>query len=192
MSGVTLLRVSPYAGRSLQWLQAGLRLQEEEQVTQGVPDQESCVSIAVPPERRGSDRRRQVLHALLHGSFHPRRRAPRRANERAAIAVDWHHPQWLAIAILILMFSCTDAFLTLLLLERGAYEANPLMALLVGGSGVAFALVKFGLTAGGVVLLTQLARMRAFGRVPVGLLLYTVLALYGVLLAYEVSLLKAL
>jgi hypothetical protein len=150
------------------------------------------VSTEQPPERRRSDRRRHMLRALLHGSFNPRRRGPRRANERALIAVDWHHPQWLAIAILIVVFSCTDAFLTLLLLERGAYEANPLMALLVGGSGVAFALVKIGLTAGGVVLLTQLALIRAFGRVPVGLLLYSVLALYGALLTYEFNLLQAL
>ena len=40
------------------------------------------------------------------------------------------------------------------------------MAPLVGHSALAFALVKVGLTAGGVLLLTQLARMRAFGRIP--------------------------
>jgi Domain of unknown function (DUF5658) len=134
----------------------------------------------------------QVLRALLVGSFNPRRRGPRRADEHAVSAVDWHHPQWLAIAMLILLFSCTDALLTLMLVERGASEANPLMAPLVGGSGVAFALVKIGLTAGGVVLLTQLARMRAFGRIPVGVLLYTVLAIYGTLIAYEFGLLNAL
>ena len=133
-----------------------------------------------------------VLRALLLGSFNPRRRVPRRADEHAVSAVDWHHPQWLAIAMLILLFSCTDALLTLMLIERGASEANPLMAPLVGGSGVAFALVKIGLTAGGVVLLTQLARMRAFGRIPVGVLLYTVLAIYGALIAYEFGLLNAL
>ena len=37
------------------------------------------------------------------------------------------------------------------------------MAPLVGGSALTFALVKVGLTAGGVLLLTQLARLRAFG-----------------------------
>jgi hypothetical protein len=52
--------------------------------------------------------------------------------------------------------------------------------------------VKIGLTAGGVVLLTQLARMRAFGRIPVGVLLYTVLAIYGALMVYEFGLLNAL
>jgi len=144
-----------------------------------------------PQERRRTDRRTQVLRALMCGSFKPRRREPRRADERALSAVDWHHPQWLAIAVLILVFSCIDALLTLMLLERGAYEANPMMAPLLVGSSFAFAAVKIGLTAGGVVLLTQLARLRAFGRVPVGVLLYMVLAIYGALIAYEFGLLKA-
>jgi len=133
----------------------------------------------------------EVLRALMWGSFKPRRRGPRRADERAVSAVDWHHPQWLAIAILIVVFSCIDALLTLVLIERGAYEANPMMAPLLERSSLAFAGVKIGLTAGGVVLLTQLARLRAFGRIPVGVLLYVVLAIYGALIAYEFGLLKA-
>ena len=145
-----------------------------------------------PQERRRTDRRRHVLRALLHGSFNPRRRGPRRADERAVSAVDWHHPQWLAIAILIVVSSCIDALLTLMLVEHGAYEANPLMAPLVGDSAVAFTLVKIGLTAGGVVLLTQLARIRAFGRIPVGVLLYTVLVIYSALIVYEFGLLNGL
>jgi hypothetical protein len=40
-----------------------------------------------------------------------------------------------------------------------------------------------------VVLLTVLVSVRAFGRVPVGLLLYAVLAGYGALVVYEFSLL---
>jgi hypothetical protein len=143
-------------------------------------------------ERRRTDRRRQVLHALLHGSLQPRRRGPRRAGERTMSAVDWHHPQWLAIATLIVVFSCSDALLTLMLIERGAYEVNPLMAPLVGGSALAFALIKIGLTAAGVVLLTLLARLRAFGRLPVGVLLYSALVLYGALISYELHLLKIL
>jgi len=52
--------------------------------------------------------------------------------------------------------------------------------------------VKIGLTAAGVVALTQLARLRAFGNIPVGVLLYMVLAVYGVLIAYEFGLLRTL
>lgn len=140
--------------------------------------------------RRGSDRRKQPFRALLHGSFNPRRRAPRREGERRISSVDWHDPRWLAVAMLIVLFSCIDAFLTLTLIDHGAYEVNPVMAPLVGGSALAFTLVKIGLTAGGVVLLTLLAQMRAFGRIPVSVLLYLVLLGYGVLLFYEFHLLQ--
>ena len=125
--------------------------------------------------RHGPDRRKQPIRALFYGSFNPRRRGPRRDGERTVAGVDWHDPQWLAVAMLIVLFSCVDAFLTLTLIDHGAYEVNPIMAVLVGGSALAFSLVKIGLTAGGVVMLTLLARMKAFGRVPVSLLLYSVL-----------------
>ena len=142
------------------------------------------------PERRYTERRSSVLRALFYGSFRPRRRGPRRADERGISAVDWHHPQWLAISILIVIGSCTDALLTLVLVERGiAVEANPLMAPLMGHSALTFALVKVALTAGGVLLLTQLARLRAFGSIPVGVFLYLVLGIYGALITYEFSLL---
>ena len=42
------------------------------------------------------------------------------------------------------------------------------------------------------MLLTQLARIRAFGRIPVGAFLYVVLAIYGALIAYELRLLDML
>jgi hypothetical protein len=144
------------------------------------------------PPRHGGDRRKRVLWSLMYGSFHPRRRGPRRAGEHTLTAVDWHHPQWLAIGTLIVALSCADAFLTLVLIGQGAYEMNPFMAPLVGGSAVGFALVKISLTAVGVLLLTQLARLRTFGRIPVGAILYSVLALYGTLIFYEFRLLAHL
>jgi len=142
-------------------------------------------------ERRdGTDRRKNHLRALFYGSFNPRRRGLRRDGERGIAGLDWHDPQWLAVAMLITLFSCVDAFLTLTLIDHGAYEVNPFMAPLVGGSALVFSLVKIGLTAGGVVLLTLLARMKAFGRVPVSFLLYSVLLGYGALIVYEFRLLQ--
>ncbi|HEY8053195.1 MAG TPA: DUF5658 family protein [Steroidobacteraceae bacterium] len=143
-------------------------------------------------ERRGSsDRRQQVARSLLRGSFKPRRRGARRSDEQTVTAVDWHHPQWLAVATLIVLCCCADAFLTLLLLARGASEINPIMAPLVGGSSLTFAAIKIGITSSGVVLLTQLVRVRAFGWLPVGAFLYGVLALYCALIVYELRLLDA-
>lgn len=143
--------------------------------------------------RQPLDRRRRTLHSLLYGGFRPRRRNQRRIGGITSVRdLDWHHPQWLAVAMLIVLFSCLDAALTLTLIEHGAYEVNPLMARLVGDSALAFTAVKIGLTAGGVVLLTLLVRVRAFGRIPVSLLLYMVLGGYGTLIFYEVGLLREL
>jgi len=92
--------------------------------------------------------------------------------------------------MLIVTLSCVDAALTLSLMEHGAYEVNPIMAPIVGGSPLVFTLIKVGLTAGGVVLLTLAARMRAFGRIPVSFFLYAVLIGYGILIVYELKLLE--
>jgi hypothetical protein len=155
-----------------------------------VPTTTTPVIANADDRRDGPDRRRRMLHGLLYGSFHPRRRKPRRFDESGLSSLDWHHPWWLAIAVIIVLLSCIDAFLTLTLLEHGAYEVNPVMGALIGDSAFAFTVVKIGLTACGVVTLTLLARLRAFGRIPVGVILYLVLAGYGVLIAYELRLLE--
>ena len=106
--------------------------------------------------------------------------------------MDWHHPQWLAVAILTLLLCTADAFLTLTLLEQGANEANPFMERFVGGSALVFAMVKMGLTSGGIVMLILLAQVRLFGRIPVSFLLYAVLFGYTALVGYEFWLLGVL
>jgi hypothetical protein len=150
-------------------------------------------AIEMPSDRRRPrDRRNQTWRALLHGSFNPRRHGPRRDGEQSFVAVDWHHPQWLAVAMLTLILCVADALLTIELLQRGAYEANPVMEPLVHGSPLAFAVIKFGLTASGLVVLILLARARVFRNVPVSLILYAVLLAYAVLIGYELWLLEAL
>lgn len=94
--------------------------------------------------------------------------------------------------MLIMLLSVGDAFLTLRLIELGATEANPLMALLLEDGTTGFAFLKVALTAAGVIVLTIMARLRAFGRIPVGLVLYLILGVYGTLIAYECWLLETL
>jgi hypothetical protein len=158
------------------------------------PDMSHASSVsgaqAESERREFSDRRKRTLHALIYGSFNPRRRAQRRNGTASLRDLDWHEPQWLAVAMLIVLLSCVDAALTLTLISHGAYEVNPLMAPIVGGSALVFTIIKVGLTAGGVVLLTLAARMRAFGKIPVSFLLYAVLAGYGTLVIYEIRLLE--
>lgn len=153
---------------------------------------EAQILEEVPERRSSTDRRKRTFRSLIQGSLTPRRRGPRRDGDRSFTSVDWHHPQWLAVALATLLLSTADAIMTLVLLERGANEANPLMEPLVGGSPLAFALVKLGLTSGGIIVLTLLARTRVFGRVPVAFILYAVLLIYAALVSYEFWLLERL
>jgi hypothetical protein len=137
-------------------------------------------------ERRArEDRRTRTVRALLHGSLKPGRYDPRRDTDTGFAAVDWHQSRWFAVALLIVVLSCIDAFFTLRLLADGAYEANPVMATLLEAGLPVFVLAKITLTSLGVILLTALARARAFGRVPVGFVLYSMLIGYATLVAYE-------
>jgi uncharacterized membrane protein YczE len=147
------------------------------------------MSASIPERRARTERRRSVLRALWRGNFARRRVAPRRGTERHAVVTDWFHPQWLALALGILLLSFGDAILTLTLISHGATEVNPLMEPLVKGSGHSFAYWKIGLTAMGVTVLTLLARLRVWGR-GVGTFLYVVLAGYIVLVSYELFLLR--
>jgi hypothetical protein len=160
----------------------------------GEPDMSyppDAANASADSERRNAtDRRKRTLYSLVYGSFNPRRRGPRRTDARSLRDLDWHHPQWLAVAMLIVVLSCVDAALTLTLIAHGAYEVNPVMAPIVRGSALVFTLVKVGLTAGGVVLLTLAVRIRAFGKIPVSFLLYAVLLGYGTLVVYELRLLE--
>src|SRR5271170_6665545 len=79
-------------------------------------------SASEEDRRNAPDRRRRTLHSLLYGNFNPRRRSARRTGLPTLRDVDWHHPQWLAVGMLIVVLSCVDAALTLTLIERGAYE----------------------------------------------------------------------
>lgn len=152
----------------------------------------SADSSSAADRRRGPDRRRSTLRALFIGGLRQRRRAPRRDNERHLAALDWHHPQWLAVGLLIVLLSVADAFLTITLIGLGANEANPIMEPLVEDAGQSFAAWKMALTSGGVILLILVARMRAFGRIPVGMILYGVLFAYAALVSYELWLLEHL
>jgi len=153
-----------------------------------------CAKPRCPrPERRFShERRSRTLRSLASGSFKRRRHGPRRVADASIAITDWFAPQWLAAALLILILCVTDGLITLTLLSHGAHEANPLMDTIVHGDGRRFVAFKFGLTASGVVLLILLARVRAFGRLPVSLLLYGVLAGYVGLVTYEFALLRHL
>lgn len=139
------------------------------------------------------ERRRRVWWSVCYGSFNPRRRTvPRRLDDSRYHFLDWHSPHLLAVALGILLLSVVDAFLTLQLMQGGAYEANPLMAPLVTHNVAAFAALKIGLTGVSTVFMVVLARYRFLRLLRVEWVLYGILIAYASLIGYEVTMLNSL
>jgi hypothetical protein len=143
-------------------------------------------------ERRGrAERRHRVWWSVFYGNFRPRRRTPsRRDGDFHYRPLDWHSAHLLAVAIGILLLCVLDAFLTLVLLERGAAEVNPVMALLVERHVTAFAGLKMSMTSLSIVFMVFLSRYRFMRLLPVAWVLYGVLIAYVSLIAWEIYLLR--
>jgi hypothetical protein len=145
------------------------------------------------PERRNLvDRRRRFWWGIAYGGFRPRRRVPRRDHPHAFQMVDWHDAHLLGAAILVVVLCAVDAFLTLVLLSKGAHEANPVMAQFVYSDPRTFTIVKMVITGSALMVLVFLARYRFMRAVPVSALLYGAVAIYVALIWYEVQMLQML
>jgi hypothetical protein len=142
-------------------------------------------AIGITKQRCDTDRRLFNWRTVACGFFLSRRRSERRSTEVEPIFTDWHHPWLFFLAIGTMLLSSLDAFMTLQLLARGAYEANPFMAALIGHSTMAFAATKMLLTATGILALVFLSRARFMNRIRTGTFLTAFFTFYCCLACYE-------
>lgn len=149
-----------------------------------VPDAKVIFAEEGIERRSGYDRRDLSFRTFMQGGLTPRRRGGRRSGESHAL-VDWHEPHLLFMALMILLLSVTDAFLTLTLMTHGANEANPVLAYVLASYPGLFALVKLTLTGVSILVLVALARARVFRIIRVSALMQSCLALYVALICYE-------
>jgi uncharacterized protein DUF5658 len=137
--------------------------------------------------RSGLDRRHYSNRSVLYGAVCGQRRAERRT-EDSADTVDHHGwPLWLSSVTLIVLCAA-DALLTLLLVQHGAYEANPFMEALVGGDALHFVLLKLILTTLCLVLLLLYSRRRFLLRLRAAALIHLFAAGYVGLIGWELYL----
>lgn len=119
-----------------------------------------------------------------------RRVEGRRFEDRQGILyLDHYRPLHFVVIVLILFFSVMDALLTLVLINHGAIELNPIMAFYIGVGPYTFLLVKYGLTSAGVIILLLIKNsfLQTF-RVHVDALLYLVLAAFLGVVSWQVYL----
>jgi hypothetical protein len=136
-------------------------------------------------ERDTDDRRNFSWRTVTLGFLRSRRKASRRYVEGPPVFSDSHHPWLMFLAISTMLLSGLDAFFTLQLLDRGFYEANPFMGLMLGHGVFAFSVSKMLLTGLGVLMLVYMARHRFMNRFRSGLVLTTMFSFYACRVCYE-------
>ncbi len=136
--------------------------------------------------RESLERRTFGWRTVLFGFARSRRRTHRRHVDADVEFIDWHHPWLFFLAVGTMILSCVDAFLTLILIENGMYEANPLMAAAMSQSTSLFVASKMALTGVSILLLVYLAKTRFFNRIRTGLILTSFFSLYCCLICYEI------
>ncbi len=139
----------------------------------------------VPITRESFERREVSWRTVIFGFIRSRRHAKRRESEIEPLFTDWHSPWIFFLAISIMVMSSIDAFLTLELLERGAYEANPVIAWVMEWGTASFAAIKMAVTGVCILILVFLARVVVFKRIRTGAILTVFFSIYATLICYE-------
>jgi len=128
--------------------------------------------------RKGSSTRLQIKY-LLKG----KRRGVRRRNDPKEVYVDLFGLRDFVAVLIVLLLSILDAAFTLYHLSRGAEELNLLMAYALDVGVGYFFLVKYSITAIGVMVLCIHKNFRYIKEVFVG-----IIALYSLLIGYHILL----
>lgn len=142
-------------------------------------------STALSEQRASTERRAFSWRTVTYGFTFSRRHTHRRSVDDEIIFLDWHHPWLFFLATGTMLLSCTDAFLTLLLIERGMIEANPVMSAAMTQGTTAFTSTKLAMTAFGIFVLVFLAKSRFLNRFRTGLFLTIFFTFYACLVCYE-------
>ena len=103
--------------------------------------------------RTGKDRRAKRGFRLKSLFMNGKREEIRRQDDQSKIfLVDRYSSSIFAAIVLILLLSVTDALLTLVLIDHGAKEINPLMAYLLEIEPKIFLIVKYLLTCTSLII----------------------------------------
>ena len=140
--------------------------------------------------RSGQDRRQKPIPFFKLLLFKGKRRTLRRAEDRKQIVVlDRYHPPLLASILIVLGLSLADAVLTLILLERGAVELNPVMRYYLDHGPMVLVIVKYGLTALAVLIMVVLGAIIST-RYRIGALMITFCGfIFGTVVIWQLYLL---
>jgi hypothetical protein len=143
-------------------------------------------------EQRQLDRRQTSLTTILGSLVHRRRRYSRREDDHVNSYTDWYGHWPVVATILIILLCFADAFLTMVLLSKGAVELNILMDWLIQKDAHLFTVVKMSVTGAALIVLVLHFNFRIYKYIAVRYLIYALVPLYSLLIAHELTMLATL
>ncbi len=143
-------------------------------------------------EQRLHDRRQPSLKTLLGSLIHYRRRHLRRDDDKINTYTDWYGHWPFAATLIIILLCFADAFLTIVLLSKGAVELNGLMDWLIRKDTYMFTVVKMSMTGIALIILVMHFNFRIYRFVAVRYLIYALVPLYSLLIFHELTMLANL
>jgi hypothetical protein len=138
-------------------------------------------------KRSGLERRKRKIPRLKYLLFGGQRKMIRRSeDQQQMIILDNYGPGLLAFVLIILTLSLVDGFFTLHLIDRGASEANPLMAYFLNLSPWAFMSAKYLLTTLSVIcfLILNNLQIKPLG-IRVGRLFPAIIAMFSIAIFWQ-------
>jgi hypothetical protein len=134
--------------------------------------------------RKIKDRREQPTPGLSRYSFWGRRRTLRRKTDREKGGyVDWYGPGLFFLLLLTVALNILDALCTMLILDLGAWELNPLVRSAIGLYGDKFWIWKFAIVSICLVILCIHIKFK-----PIKAVIVTISSVYIGIVLYEISL----
>ena len=135
---------------------------------------------AISGHRRQPDWRQQAILLPDTSQWHTRQGACERSRGAVHACLDGLSPRIVLLVIFVLTCSALDALFTLLHIQQGGSEANPIMALLIEQGISTFVGLKMSLTSFGALVLA------GYQRVWLGIQgLYLLSLVYSGLLVYH-------
>jgi hypothetical protein len=140
-------------------------------------------------EQRNLDRRIPSMKTLRDALLLQRRRSSRREGDHLNSYTDWYGHWPLAATTTIILLCFADAFLTIVLLSKGAVELNGLMDYLIQRDVFLFAVVKMSVTGTALIILVLHFNFRVYKYIAVRYLVYAIVPLYSLLIFHELNML---
>jgi len=140
--------------------------------------------------RSGQDRRKKHIPFFEFSLVRGKREKLRRTEDSRRISVfDYYRPTLTITILIVLSLSLLDAALTLMLLEKGAVELNPVMQYYITlGPGI-FVMIKYSLTALALLIILVLHAIISVKYRIGSLLLPLCILAFGSVVIWEIYLL---